>query len=264
MHISVKTQSATQQANGTNTSQLTVLPDEKLSFGKSTLLGLQHVLAMDVYVVFLIAMLIGLQGDQSGALIQSTFIAGLATVVQSYFCMKLPVAQGPSYVPLGAIVGIYATSGGGQLGWNSVLGASLIGAALVILLGMTGLFNKIVKSFIPPIVGGTIIFIVGLSLLPVAIRDNIYQATGENINQNVMLALISAGVLLFFVVLGSLLGKKGSIFRIMSVMFALIVGCISANFMGLLNFSAVADAKWFSLPQIPFLILVSPSIFLRL
>lgn len=254
MHISVKTQSATQHANGSTHSQLTVLPDEKLSFGKSTLLGLQHVLAMDVYVVpFLIAMLIGLQGDQSGALIQSTFIAaGLATVVQSYFCMKLPVAQGPSYVPLGAIVGIYAASGGGQLGWNSVLGASLIGAGLVILLGMTGLFNKIVKSFIPPIVGGTIIFIVGLSLLPVAIRDNIYQASGANINQNVMLALISAGVLLLFVVLGSLLGKKGSVFRIMSVMFALIAGCISANFMGLLNFSAVANAKWFSLPQIPF------------
>lgn len=250
----MKTQSATQHANGSTHSQLTVLPDEKLSFGKSTLLGLQHVLAMDVYVVpFLIAMLIGLQGDQSGALIQSTFIAaGLATVVQSYFCMKLPVAQGPSYVPLGAIVGIYAASGGGQLGWNSVLGASLIGASLVILLGMTGLFNKIVKSFIPPIVGGTIIFIVGLSLLPVAIRDNIYQASGANINQNVMLALISASVLLLFVVLGSLLGKKGSVFRIMSVMFALISGCISANFMGLLNFSAVANAKWFSLPQIPF------------
>ncbi|MEC0372837.1 uracil-xanthine permease family protein [Paenibacillus chibensis] len=234
--------------------QLTVLPDEKVSAAKSILLGLQHVLAMDVYVVpFLIAMLIGLQSGQSSALIQSTFIAaGLATIVQTYFCMKLPIAQGPSYVPLGAIVSIYAASGGGQLGWNSVLGASLIGAVLVIILGFTGFFNKIVKSLIPPIVGGTIIFIVGLSLLPVAIRDNIYGAADATMNQNVLLALISGAVLILFVILGSLIPRKGSIFRIMSVMIALVAGCIAANFMGVLDFSAVSKARWFSMPQMPF------------
>lgn len=234
--------------------QLTVSPDDKIPVYKSIILGLQHVVAMDVYVVpFLIAMLIGLSSGQSSALIQATFIAaGLATIVQTYFCMKLPVAQGPSYVPLGAIVSIYAASGGGQLGWNSVLGAGLIGAVLVIVLGFTGIFNKIVKSFIPPIVGGTIIFIVGLSLLPVAIRDNIYGATDATINQNVLLALISGAVLIIFVILGSLFRGKGSIFRIISVMVALVVGCISANFMGVLHFSAVNDAKWFSMPQLPF------------
>lgn len=233
---------------------LTVLPDEKISFGKSAILGLQHVLAMDVYVVpFLIAMLIGLGPNQSSALIQSTFIAaGLATIVQTYFCMKLPMAQGPSYVPLGAIVTIYAASGGGELGWSSVLGASLIGAILVIILGYTGIFNKIVNSFIPPIVGGTIIFIVGLSLLPVAIKDNIYGATDATINQNVLLALISGAVLILFVILGSLFRTKGSIFRITSVMIALIVGCLAAKFMGVLDFSAVQNAKWFSMPQLPF------------
>lgn len=233
---------------------LTILPDEKISFSKSVILGLQHVLAMDVYVVpFLIAMLIGLQADQSSALIQSTFIAaGLATIVQTYFCMKLPMAQGPSYVPLGAIITIYAAGGGGEAGWSSVLGASIIGAVLVIILGYTGIFNKIVKSFIPPIVGGTIIFVVGLSLLPVAIQDNIYGAADATIRQNVLLALISGAVLLIFVILGSLFRTKGSLFRITSVMIALIVGCISADFMGILDFSVVGNANWFSMPQIPF------------
>lgn len=250
----MKTQADKQDNAQVKPQHLTVLPDEKISFAKSTILGLQHVLAMDVYVVpFLIAMLIGLSPNQSSALIQSTFIAaGLATIVQTYFCMKLPMAQGPSYVPLGAIVTIYADSGGGELGWSSVLGASLIGAILVIILGYTGIFNKIVKSFIPPIVGGTIIFIVGLSLLPVAIRDNIYGATDATINQNVLLALISGAVLILFVILGSLFHTKGSIFRITSVMIALIVGCMAANFMGVLDFSAVQNAKWFSMPQLPF------------
>ena len=233
---------------------LTVLPDEKISFGQSALLGLQHVMAMDVYVVpFLIAMLIGLQSGQSTALIQSTFIAaGVATIIQTYFCMKLPIAQGPSYVPLGAIVGIYAASGGGELGWSSVLGASLIGAILVIILGFTGLFNKIVKIFIPPIVGGTIIFVVGLSLMPVGLSDNIYNGAGATINQNIYLALISAVVLIVCVMLGSFFHKKGRVFRITSVIIALIAGCIAAKFMGVLDLSAVSQAKWFSMPQIPF------------
>ncbi|KOR87853.1 uracil-xanthine permease family protein [Paenibacillus solani] len=250
----MKTQADSQDQAQTKSPHLTVQPDDKLSFGKSAILGLQHVIAMDVYVVpFLIAMLIGLAPNQSSALIQSTFIAaGLATIVQTYFCMKLPMAQGPSYVPLGAIVAIYAASGGGELGWSSVLGASLIGAVLVVILGYTGIFNKIVTSFIPPIVGGTIIFIVGLSLLPVAIRDNIYGATDATINQNVLLALISAAALILFVILGSLFGTRGAIFRITSVMIALIIGCISANFMGVLDFSTVANAKWFSMPHIPF------------
>ncbi|MGF9978271.1 solute carrier family 23 protein [Viridibacillus arvi] len=237
-----------------NTPHLTVLPDEKVSFGQSALLGLQHVMAMDVYVVpFLIAMLIGLQSGQSTALIQSTFIAaGVATIVQTYFCMKLPIAQGPSYVPLGAIVGIYAASGGGDLGWSSVLGASLIGAILVIILGFTGVFNKIVKAFIPPIVGGTIIFVVGLSLMPVGLSDNIYNGAGATINQNIYLALISAVVLIICVMLGSLFRKKGRVFRITSVIIALIAGSVAAKLMGVLDLSAVSQAKWFSMPQIPF------------
>lgn len=254
MCILLENQNNKQTNNKINTTNLTVLPDEKVSFGQSAFLGLQHVMAMDVYVVpFLIAMLIGLQSDQSSALIQSTFIAaGIATIVQTYFCMKLPIAQGPSYVPLGAIVGIYAASGAGDLGWSSVLGASLIGAILVIILGFTGVFNKIVKIFIPPVVGGTIIFVVGLSLMPTGLNDNIFYAAGATINQNIYLAVISAVVLIICVMLSSFFHKKGRFFRIASVIIALIAGCIAAKFMGILDLSAVSQAKWFSMPQIPF------------
>ncbi|TQR16520.1 uracil-xanthine permease family protein [Psychrobacillus soli] len=238
-----------------NHQHLTVGPDEKVSRGQSILLGLQHVLAMDVYVVpFIIAMLISLQAGQSTALIQSTFIAaGIATIIQTYFCMKLPVAQGPSFIPIGAIVGIYAASGGGINGWSTVLGASLIAAILVIILGFTGIFHKLIKSFVPPIVGGTIIFVVGLSLMPVALNDNIYNAVGATVTQNVYLALISGTMLILCVMLGSLFQNNGRIFRIASVIISLIVGCMAASFMGVLDLSAVAEAKWFSLPQIPFI-----------
>lgn len=234
---------------------LTVLPNDALSISKSTFLGLQHVMAMDIYVVpFLIAMLIGLPSAETSALIQGTFIAaGLATIVQTHFCMKLPMAQGPSYVPLGAIIGIYAASGSGQVGFGTVLGASLVGALLIILLGYTGLFNKIVHTFIPPIVGGTIIFVVGLSLMPVGLNSNIFNAATGSVQQNIYLALISGSTLLVAVILSIILKNNGRIFRIASVILALVIGSIAANMMGLLDVSSVKKAPWFSMPHFAFI-----------
>ncbi len=52
--------------------------------------------------------------------------------------------------------------------------------------------------------------------------------------------------------LGSVFRQKGRAFRIASVIIALLIGCIAANIMGVLDLSAVGKAKWFSLPQIPF------------
>lgn len=87
---------------------LLVQPDEALPPVQSLLLGLQHLLAMDIYVVpFIVAGILSLSVQESAFLIQATFIAsGLGTLIQSRFLMKLPVAQGPSYVPIGAIAGI--------------------------------------------------------------------------------------------------------------------------------------------------------------
>ncbi|PZL70656.1 xanthine/uracil permease [Enterococcus plantarum] len=237
----------------TKPSKLTVGPNDDLSIGQSVLLGIQHVLAMDVYVVpFIIASIIGLTTKESSALIQSTFIAaGLATIIQSYFCMKLPVAQGPSFIPIGAVAGIYFANSQNGNGWGTVLGASLIGAILVIILGVTGIFNRLIKAFVPPIVGGTIIFIVGLSLMPVALNDNVFNASGD-LGQNILLAIIAAVSLIFFAMIGSRFTGKGRIFRISSVILALIIGSFAAQFMGILDVSQVGNAPLISVPQLPF------------
>ena len=89
-------------------STITVGIDETTSVPRSLLLGVQHVLAMDVYVVpFVIATIVALSVQESAQLIQATFLAaGLATLVQSQWCMRLPIAQGASYVPIGAVAGI--------------------------------------------------------------------------------------------------------------------------------------------------------------
>lgn len=236
-----------------NKSKLTVGPNDDLSIGQSALLGIQHVLAMDVYVVpFIIASIIGLSTKESSALIQSTFIAaGIGTIIQSYFCMKLPVAQGPSFIPIGAVAGIYFANSQSGNGWGTVLGASLIGAVLVIILGVTGIFNRLIKAFVPPIVGGTIIFIVGLSLMPVALNDNVFKATGD-LGQNILLAVIAATSLVLFAMIGSRFPGKGRIFRVSSVILALVIGSLAAQSMGILDLSQVGNASLISIPQLPF------------
>lgn len=235
-------------------SRLTVGPDEPVSTVQAILLGIQHVLAMDVYVVpFIIASIIGLSAKDTSTLIQATFLsAGIATIIQSYFCMKLPVAQGPSFIPIGAVAGIYFANGSGASGWASVLGASLVGAICLTLLGFTGIFNKIIRQFVPPIVGGTIIFIVGLSLMPVALNDNVFNGAGGSINQNIVLASLSAAVLVVCSLAATVFPKQGRLVKIASVIVALIVGSVTAKGMGILDLSAVGKASWFSMIHLPF------------
>ncbi|MGH2335489.1 purine permease, partial [Enterococcus faecalis] len=70
------------------------------------------------------------------------------------------------------------------------------------------------------------------------------------LGQNILLASIAAGTLIFFALLGSAL-KTGRIFRVSSVILALLFGCIAAQLLGVLDLSAVSEAGWFSMPQLP-------------
>ena len=230
---------------------LTVGVNDDISLGQSLILGLQHVLAMDVYVPpFIIATAIGMSSPDAASLIQSTFLgAGIASLIQVLFFLKLPVCQGPSFVPIGAIVGIYLGSGG----MASVLGSSIAGAVAITLLGFTGIYKHIVRHYIPTIVSGTIIMIVGLTLLPSAFNSNIYVSSDTlSINQNILLAVITAATLILFSMLGEYFTNLGKVFRISSVIIALAVGSLVASFMGGLDFSPVSEASWLSMPKLAF------------
>ena len=224
---------------------LLVQPDEALPPLQSLLLGLQHLLAMDIYVVpFIIAGILSLSIQDSAFLIQATFIAsGLGTLIQSRFLMKLPVAQGPSYVPIGAIAGIALAHGTGIDSLAAVFGAILAGSLVVCILGLTGIVRKAINYFVPPLVGGTIIFVVGLSLIPIGLKDNIFTVHGTGtITENIVLALVSGGVLTLCVMFGLHLGKRGNWLRIGSVIIALIAGCIVAASLGRVYFKKAVAA----------------------
>ncbi len=230
---------------------LLIGPDEKVPAGEATLLGLQHVLAMDVYVPpIILAGLLAMGSTNSTALLQATFLAaGIGTILQTGFFMKMPVSQGPSFVPLTAAAGVVLASGGVRGGGMATLmGSLLIGALLLIALGLSGVFQKIITRLVPAVVGGTIITCVGLSLIPSALNDNIFEAKG-NVYQNMELAAITALVLLICVAISIRFPRLQKVFKTGSIVIALLVGTALSATMGRFNASSVAAAPWFSLPQ---------------
>lgn len=224
--------------------KLSVGVNEKIHPVQAGVLGLQHVLAMDLYIVpVILAGILAMSTSDTALLIQVTFIgAGLATLIQVGLGIKLPVVQGPSYVPLGALGSIGAT-----LGLPAMAGSLIPGAILIGILGFPlKLFGKAIAKIIPPIVAGTVIIVVGIGLMPVAINE-IYHAPGK-IGDNGLLAFISATLLILFLMLGARIGGKLKFLRTTSVILALVLGTVVANFFGLLDFSTVSSAPWFSLP----------------
>lgn len=220
--------------------------DEKISVNKALLLGFQHVLAMDLYIApIIIAGLLALDSANTAFFIQMCFLtAGIATIIQTGFGLKLPVVQGPSYVPIGALAAI-----GGKLGLGAIYGSLIPGALLIAVLGYPlRLFAKAVVKIIPPLVGGTVIVIVGISLMPTAF-NNIYISHG-NIGHNIIIAAVSAAVLVACILLGRKKHALGTLFRLVSVILAIIAGTITATFFGSVDFSTVKEAAWFSLPKL--------------
>ena len=235
---------------------LTVGPDEPLAPGRAALLGLQHVLSMDVYVVpFIIASVLTLAVPDAAAVIAAGFLAaGVGTLIQSQLCMRLPVVQGPSYVPIGAILAIAFAAGGGMGGLSAVYGALIPGAILMALIGWpAGFYHRIVGWLVPPLVGGTIIVVVGIALMPVALKENVFALHGAGtVGQNVLLAAVSAALLVGCAVAGMTMGARGTWLRLSSVIMALVGGCIVAGLLGRFSAQGIADASWFSMPRIAF------------
>ena len=232
-------------------------PDDPLPVGRAAFLGLQHVLAMDVYIVpFIIASVLAFSFADSAAFIQSAFLAaGVATLIQSQILMRLPVVQGPSYVPIGAILAIAFGAGGGLEGLSVVIGALIPGAILIALLGSpTKLFHRIVGRLVPPIVGGAIIIVVGIALMPVALKESVFAVHGAGtVGGNILLATVTAVLLVGCMMAGIRMGAKGTWLRLSSVIMALAGGCITASLMGQFSLQGVAEAGWLTLPRIAFI-----------
>jgi uracil-xanthine permease len=148
--------------------------DEKLPPGKLATLGLQHVLVMyagAIAVPLIVGRALKLSPEQVALLISADlFCCGLVTLVQSlgfgkYFGIRLPVMMGVTFAAVGPMVAM-ANAQGGPDGARAIFGA-IIGAGILSML-LAPAMSRLLRFF-PPVVTGTIIAVIGISLMRVGI-----------------------------------------------------------------------------------------------
>lgn len=148
--------------------------DEALPAGRLIPLGLQHVLVMyagAVAVPLIVGRALGLSPQQVALLISADlFAGGIVTVIQSlgatrWFGIKLPVMMGVTFAAVGPMVAIAGATPGVE-GARALFGA-IIGAGIVSMI-IAPFMSRLLRFF-PPVVTGTIIAIIGISLMRVGV-----------------------------------------------------------------------------------------------
>ncbi|MFM8345568.1 MAG: solute carrier family 23 protein, partial [Betaproteobacteria bacterium] len=148
--------------------------DEKLPTARMTALGLQHVLLMyagAVAVPLIVGRALKLSPEQVAMLISADlFCCGIVTLIQSlglgrHFGIQLPVMMGVTFAAVGPMVA-FANAQPGVEGARAIFGA-IIGAGLISVF-LAPLVSRLLRFF-PPVVTGTIIAIIGISLMRVGV-----------------------------------------------------------------------------------------------
>jgi uric acid transporter len=149
--------------------------DEMLPPPKLFTLGLQHVLVMyagAVAVPLIVGRALKLEPVDVAFLISADlFVCGIVTLIQSlgatqWFGIRLPVMMGVTFAAVGPMVAM-ANANGGHEGARAIFGAII--AAGVISIIIAPLVSRMLRFF-PPVVTGTIILVIGVSLMRIGIN----------------------------------------------------------------------------------------------
>jgi len=218
--------------------------DEKLGLGKSLFYGFQSVIALNLFLgAVIIAGILKLDVTNTAIMITASFFAvGIATCIQAGFFMRFPVIQGISFATIGAIVAIAM-----KQDLATAFGSLILGAVIITVIGYFNIFSRILK-FIPPVVAGTVVVVIGISLMFTAF-NSLLDSPGMP-GKNILLAVIVFSLIMIFMVIGNLKSPLSNILSRGGVLYAIIITTVIASFMGLTDFSSVKQASWFSLPPL--------------
>lgn len=212
---------------------------------KTAALGLQHVLAMyagAILVPLIVGAALGLTTEQLTYLVAiDILMCGVATILQvvtnRFFGIGLPVVLGCTFTAVGPMIAI-----GGKYGISAIYGAILVSGLFVILISRY--FGKLVRFF-PPVVTGSVVTIIGITLIPVAINN---MGGGQDTSDFGSLSNISLafGTLLFIILMYRF---SEGFMKAISILLSLVAGTIVAALMGKVNLSAVSEASYFHMVE---------------
>ncbi|MDL5159104.1 nucleobase:cation symporter-2 family protein [Actinomycetospora termitidis] len=224
--------------------------DQMLPTGSLLVYGLQHVMSMYAGVVavpLVVGEALGLSfTDLATLLTAALLVSGLATLLQTLGVWKigarLPLVQGASFAAVASMLAIGKGAGGGTYALQVIFGAVLVAGVVGFLL--SGVFHRLLDLF-PPVVTGSIITVIGISLLPVAVK---WAGGGSDVEAPGFASPSSVGLAAFtLVVIIAIYRFLPTFFSRIAILLGLVVGTAAAAVFGMTDFSRIGEARWFAI-----------------
>lgn len=202
-----------------------VLPHERLSWGRTTGIGLQHVVAM-FGATFLVPLLTGFPPNTT------LFFTAIGTVLFFFITAgRVPSYLGSSFALIAPILAV-----SGSLGPSYALGGIMATGATLALVGIVVHFAgaRWIDMVMPPVVTGAIVALIGFNLAP---------AAWNWVKEGAVTAVITiASIVLITVLFKGILGR-------LSILFGVLIGYLAAVIQGEVEYTVVAEAAWVGLPE---------------
>ena len=230
-------------------------------FSQALPLALQHVVAMIVGCVtpaIIVSNVANLSTADRVILIQAALVvSALSPLLQLFPIGKkngfhlgaaLPVIMGISFAYVPSMQSIAA-----DYGVPAILGAQIVGGVVAFIVGA---FVMQIRKFFPPLITGTVVFTIGLSLYPTAIN---HMAGGTS--SPTYGSWQNWGIAFLTLVVVTVLNHFGKgIFKLASILIGIIVGYVVSLFFGMVDFASIGSAAAFQVPQpLHFGIMFEPS-----
>lgn len=227
-------------------SELLYQINDKPAIGTQLLLGLQNIFAAFggiIAVPLVISGVMGFDAATATTVLGATiFASGLATVIQSkgfgFIGAKVPCIMGTDFTFVAPALTVGAVGG-----LPGILGATILGSLVEVVLS---LFIKPLLKFFPPLVTGSVVCLIGLTLLPVSID---WAAGGFGAKDYG--SMLNVSISMFVLLITLLFNHYGKgLVSSASILIGMFIGYIVCIPLGMVNFAPVADAAWFGLPNL--------------
>ncbi len=220
--------------------------EDKPPMATSILLAAQHLLAAlgaIIAVPLVVGGVLGLSIQDMVVLVNAAMlVSGVVTIIQCRGVgpvgIRLPCVMGTSFTFVGVAIAI-----GFEHGVAGILGSALV-ASLVMIMG--SFFMPVIRKLFPPVVTGTVVTLIGLTLIPVAVDWIAGGQVGQEGYASISNLMIGFFVLFLVIILSQF--ARG-IFAASAVVIGILSGFILCALLGLVDFTPVREAAFVALPS---------------
>jgi uracil permease len=220
--------------------------DEKPSMGKWIVLSLQHVFAMFGATILVPILVNNAAGEEVLSIPVTLVASGIGTLLyQLCTKSKSPVYLGSSFAFITPMILAFAKGGKGGV-FTGIMAVGLAYILIALIIKIVG--TKWLEKLLPPIIIGPMIMIIGLGLAPTAISSIGIEAGAKFVWQNVLVALIT------FLTTAFVATRAKGFFKVIPFLIGIVAGYVSSCVLGLVDFTPIKEASFFSIPafQFPF------------